>query len=84
MNFWVAILILKMEENKRYFGHIMLYYFRKGENATEMQNKICAVYGVSAVTDWMCQKYFVKFLGTIDIVAKEFFAVGLCYALEDV
>ena len=23
----------------------MLYYFKKGKNATEMQKKVCAVYG---------------------------------------
>ena len=33
----------------------MLYYFKKGKNTTEMQNKICAVYGEGAVTDQMCQ-----------------------------
>ena len=26
-----------------------------------MQKKICAVYGEGAVTDWMSQKWFVKF-----------------------
>ena len=31
--------------------HIMLHYFKKGENATEKQDKICAVYGEGAVTD---------------------------------
>ena len=45
---------------------------------------ICSVYGKGAVTDQMCQKWFAKFLGTIDILAKQFFAVGLFYALEDV
>ena len=40
----------------------MLYYFKRGENATEMQKKkICAVYGEGAVTDQMCQKWFAKF-----------------------
>ena len=39
----------------------MLYYFKKGKNATEMQKKICAVYGEDIVTDQMCQKSFVKF-----------------------
>ena len=48
----------------------MLYYFKKGKNATEMQKKICAVYGERAVTDQTCQKWFVKFLRTIDILAK--------------
>ena len=28
-----------MEENMQHFQHIMLYYFNKGKNATEMQKK---------------------------------------------
>ena len=40
MNFYVAIIILKMEENKQDFQHIMLYYFKKGKNVTEMQKEI--------------------------------------------
>ena len=39
VNFSVAILTLKMEENTQHFWHIMLYYFKKGKNATEMQVK---------------------------------------------
>ena len=35
-----------------------------------MQKKLCAVYGEGAVTDRTSQKWFVKFLGTIDILAK--------------
>ena len=58
---YVAILILKMEEKKQHFRHIMLYYFKKGKNATETQKKICAVYGEGAVTDQTCQKWFAKF-----------------------
>ena len=50
-----------MEEKKQHFWHIMLYYFKKGKNASEVQKKICAVYGEGAVTDQMCQKWFVKF-----------------------
>ena len=50
-----------MEENTQHFQHIMLYYFKKGKNATEMQKKICAVYGKGIVTDQMCQKWFAKF-----------------------
>ena len=38
VNFYLAILILKMEENA-HFWHIMLYYFKKGKNASEMQKK---------------------------------------------
>ena len=51
VNFCAAILILKMEEDIQYFQHIMLYYFKKGKNATERQKKISAVYGEGAVMD---------------------------------
>ena len=50
-----------MEENTQHFQHIMLYYFKKRKNATEMQKKICAIFGEGAVTDETCQKWFVKF-----------------------
>ena len=50
-----------MEENTQLFQHIMLYYFKKGKNTTEMQKKIYAVFGDGAVTDRMCQKWLVKF-----------------------
>ena len=61
VNFCLAILILKMEENKQCFWHIRIYFFKKGKNTTEMQKKIWAVYGESAVTNGICQKWFVKF-----------------------
>ena len=47
-------------------------------------NKDLGSYGEHSVTDRTCQKWFVKFLGTIDTLAKEFFAVGLSGAWEDV
>ena len=50
-----------MGENMQHFQHIMLYYFKKGKNSTEMQKRICAVYREGAVADWTCQKGFVKF-----------------------
>ncbi|KAM9047688.1 zinc finger protein 461-like isoform 1-T1 [Megaptera novaeangliae] len=34
-----AILILKMEEKKQHFWHIMPYYFQKSKNTTEMQKR---------------------------------------------
>ena len=40
----------------------MLYYFKKGKNATEMQKTICTVYQEGAVTEWMYQKWFVNFM----------------------
>ena len=56
MNSHAAILILKMEENTQHFWHIMLDYFEKSKNTTEMQKKICAECGEGAVTDQTCQK----------------------------
>ena len=50
-----------MEEKKQHFQHVMLYYFKNGKNATEMQKKIYAVYGEGVVTDRTCYKWFVKF-----------------------
>ena len=49
MNFCEVILIANI---KVHFRRTMLYYFKKGKNATEMQKKkkICAVYGEGAVT----------------------------------
>ena len=60
VNFCVAILILKIEEDMQHFQH-SLYYFKKGKNVPEMQQKICARYGESTVTDRTCQKCFAKF-----------------------
>ena len=54
-----------MEETKEHFQHIMLYYFKKGKNATERKKKkkeIYAVYGEGAVIDQRCQKGLVKFV----------------------
>ena len=50
-----------MEEIKQHFWHIMLYYFKKGNNATEMQKMISAVYGEGAVTDRTRPKWFANF-----------------------
>ena len=58
-------------EDGRKYATFSAYYaslFQKSKNET--QNKICAVYGEGALTDWTCQKWFAKFLGTIDILAK--------------
>ena len=45
-----------MGENTQHIQHIMLYYFKKDKDATEMQKKkTCAAYGKGAVTDQMCQ-----------------------------
>ncbi|XP_023230347.1 histone-lysine N-methyltransferase SETMAR-like [Centruroides sculpturatus] len=50
-----------MAENKEHFRHIMLFYFRKGKNASQTQKKICSVYGEGAIDDSTCRKWFRKF-----------------------
>ena len=52
---------IEEKEKKQHFQHTTLYYFKKGKDATETQEKICAVYGEGAVTDGTCQKWSVKF-----------------------
>ena len=51
-----------IEDGRKYtFSVYHAYYFKKSKNATDVQKKICAVYGEGAVTDQTCQKWFVKF-----------------------
>ena len=59
-----------MEENMQHFLAFYVLLFQEGKNATDIQKEICAVYAEGAVTDWTCQKWFAKFLGTTDILAK--------------
>ena len=48
----------------------MFYRFKKGKSTTETHKKFRAVSGQGAVTDGSCQKWFAKFPGTTDILAK--------------
>jgi len=52
---------LNMEENKVHFRHLMLFFYRKGKNATQAANKICAVYGEGAVAERIVRKWFARF-----------------------
>ena len=40
MNLCVAILMLKVKEKKQRFQHIILYYFKKGQNTAETQRLV--------------------------------------------
>ena len=52
--------IVNMEQNKQYFRCLMLFYFRKGKNATQTKKR-CAVYGEDAVSERVCQYWFAQF-----------------------
>lgn len=44
-----------------HFRHILLYYFRKGKNASQAQKKLCAVYGDEALKERQCRNWFERF-----------------------
>ena len=61
MKVYVAIFLVKMEENTQHFQRSMLYCFKNGKNKAETCKKVCAVCGEGAATDRMCQNWFGKF-----------------------
>ncbi|GFV31715.1 histone-lysine N-methyltransferase SETMAR [Trichonephila clavipes] len=57
-----------MESNKQHFRHILLFYYRKGENAVQAKKKLTDVYGESVLTVPQCQNWFAKFRsGNFDV-----------------
>ena len=50
-----------MENQKEHYRHILLFYFRKGKNASQARKKLCAVYGDEALKERQCQNWFDKF-----------------------
>ena len=44
-----------------HFRHLMLFFYRKGKNATQAANKICVVYGEDAVAERTVRKWFARF-----------------------
>ena len=50
-----------MENQKEHYRHILLFYFRKGKNASQARKKLCALYGDEALKERQCQNWFDKF-----------------------
>ena len=65
VNFCAAILIMKMEEDTQHFQLLCITISRK----VKMQLK-CKKRFVQCMERVLWQKWFVKFLGNIDILAK--------------
>ena len=62
VNFYVAILILKMGEKSNIFSMLCFIISRKIKTQLKYKKKqICAVNGEGTVTDRTCQKWLVKF-----------------------
>ena len=64
MNFYIAILILKMEEKSNILACYTLL-FQERKSTAETQRKIYAVCGEGVVTDGMCPKWYFSFLEII-------------------
>ncbi|GFW11690.1 histone-lysine N-methyltransferase SETMAR [Trichonephila clavipes] len=57
-----------MESDKQHFRHILLFYYRKGENAVQAKKKLTDVYGEGVLTVRQCQNWFAKFRsGNFDV-----------------
>ncbi|KAG6802176.1 Ammar1 transposase [Apis mellifera caucasica] len=50
-----------MENQKEHYRHILLFYFRKGKNASQAHKKLYAVYGDEALKERQYQNCFDKF-----------------------
>ncbi|VDO14043.1 unnamed protein product [Rodentolepis nana] len=50
-----------MKEQNVHFRHILLYYFRKGKNASQAQKKLCAVYEDEALKERQFRNWFERF-----------------------
>lgn len=50
-----------MENKNEHFYHVLLYYFRKGKNASQAHKKLFAVYGEDALKERQCRNWFAKF-----------------------
>ena len=50
-----------MECKNEHFRHVLLFYFRKGKNATRAAKNLRDVYGEEALKDRQCQNWFDKF-----------------------
>ena len=50
-----------MEDQNLHYRHILLFYLKKGKNASQALNKLCSVYGKDAISLRSYQRWFEKF-----------------------
>ena len=50
-----------MSEITEEIRYVMLFYYRKGKNTTEVCRKILEVYGKNAVSELTTQEWFARF-----------------------
>ena len=57
-----------MEISEGPFRHILIFYFRKGKNATQAHRKLYGVYGDECLSERQCQNWFPRFRsGNFDV-----------------
>ena len=52
---------MKNGNQKEHYRRILLFYFRKGKNASQARKKLRAIYGDEALKVRQCQNWFDKF-----------------------
>ena len=50
-----------MEDQNLHYRHILLFYLKKGKNASQALNKVCSMYGKDAISLRSYQRWFEKF-----------------------
>ena len=71
-----------MEPTKEHFRHILLYYFRKGNNAEQLAEKFCDLYGDKALKESPCRNWFLNFRSG-DFSLKDEPRSGRPYEVDD-
>ena len=57
-----------MDDQNLHYRHILLFYLKKGKNASQVFNKVCSVYGKDAISLRSYQRWFEKFwLGKLSV-----------------
>ena len=57
-----------MEIPENHFRHILIFYFRKGKNATQAHRKLGGVCGDKCLIERQCQNWFARFrFGNFDV-----------------
>ena len=64
-------------EDGRKCATFLTFYALLFQDATEMQKKIFVVYGEGAVSDQMCQKWFVKFHTGDSLLVDQLKLIGI-------
>jgi len=66
----VSYSVANREQNKEKIRHILQYYYDKGKNASQVANKISAIYGPGTVSISTVQRWFQNFRFGVEVVEE--------------